>query len=60
MLIKNPAFLLNKEFDSLLSRKAGFFIFVDFLVEHFVETIFPIQIWKNRVPIAPAGLFSEK
>ena len=44
MRIKNPARLLHKEFDSLCSDVAGFFVSIDFGVEHFVETIFPIQV----------------
>ena len=43
MRIKNPSFLLNTEFDSLLSRKAGFFVGIDFEVVNFVERSVPIQ-----------------
>ena len=49
MFIKNPATLLNKEFDSLLNCMAGFFVGINLLLVNHVQRAFPIQnLTKSR------------
>ena len=56
MLIKNPATLLNEEFDSLLSDVAGFFVGIDFEVVNFVERSLPIQNLAKSRPDRTRGV----
>ena len=57
MRIKNPSFLLHKEFDSLCSRKAGFFVSIDFGVVHAVQRSVPTQkkTWHAHPPKTATG-----
>ena len=56
MPIKNPALLLNKEFDSLLSDVAGFFVGIDFEVVKRVQRSVPIQNLAKSRPNFTGGV----
>ena len=56
MRIKNPAFLLNTEFDSLLSRKAGLFVGIGFEVVYAVQRSLPIQNLAKSRPNFTGGV----
>ena len=57
MRIKNPSFLLHTEFDSLCSRKDGFFVGIDFGVVHAVQRSVPIQNLAKSRPNFTGGVY---
>ena len=60
MRIKNPATLLNTEFDTLLSSVDGFFVSIDFEVVNFVERSLPIQNLAKSRPDRTHGVVQQK
>ena len=56
MRIKNPATLSHKESNTLWLSVAGFFVSIDFGVEHFVERSVPIQNLAKSRPNFTGGV----